>query len=59
MQLNSMKQQDTVAVRLRPVAYVYVAINLAVVALLVSTVSPTLATAPAHATGSQEMASLR
>ncbi len=58
MQRKSMKQQNTVAASLRPVAFVYVAINLAVVALLISTVSPTLATAPAHA-GSQEMASLR
>ena len=58
MQRTSMKQQNTVAASLRPVAFVYIAINLAVVALLISTVSPTLATAPAHA-GSQEMASLR
>lgn len=57
MQRNS-KQQNTVAASLRPVAFVYVAINLAVVALLFSTVSPTLAIGPVEA-GSQEMASLR
>ena len=54
MQLNSMKQSETVADRLRPVAFLYIVINIAVVALLVSTVSPTLANSPA-----QEMASLR
>ena len=59
MQRNSMKQQNAVAASLRPVAFVYAAINLAVVALLISTVSPTLATAPAHTAGAQEMASLR
>ena len=60
MQPKSMKQQDTVADRLRPVALLYVAVNIAVVALLVSTVSPTLATDPTPGTGSaQEMASLR
>lgn len=59
MQRNAMKQQNTVAASLRPVAFVYAAINFAVVALLISTVSPTLATAPAHATAAQEMASLR
>ncbi|WP_421592947.1 hypothetical protein [Shinella sp. M27] len=59
MQRNSKKQQNTVAASLRPVAFVYAAINLAVVALLISTVSPTLATGPAHTAGTQEMASLR
>ena len=39
---------------LRPVAYVYAAVNIAVAVLLFSTVSPTLPTAP---TG--EVASLR
>lgn len=48
------KQQNQVAKGLRPVVYVYAALNIAVAALLFSTVSPTLATGPA-----QEMASLR
>ena len=55
MQRNPTEPQETVADRLRPVAFLYIAINIAVVALLVSTVSSTLAvTAPA-----EEMASLR
>lgn len=54
MQSNATNQQSPVAARLRPVVYVYAAINIAVVTLLFSTVSPTLATGPA-----QEMASLR
>lgn len=53
MQPN-MKKRNPVADRLRPVVYLYAVINIAVVALLVSTVSPTLAIGPA-----QEMASLR
>ena len=48
------KPQNQVAKGLRPVGYLYAALNIAVVALLLSTVSPTLATGPA-----QEMASLR
>ncbi|GAA4176576.1 MULTISPECIES: hypothetical protein [Shinella] len=54
MQTNSPKQDNPVANRLRPVVYLYAAVNIAVVALLFSTVSPTLATGPA-----QEIASLR
>ena len=50
----STKKQNPVADRLRPVVYLYAAVNIAVIALLFSTVSPTLATSPA-----QEMASLR
>ncbi|HEV7248658.1 MAG TPA: hypothetical protein VGN93_16910 [Shinella sp.] len=53
MQTNSTSQQNPVATRLRPVVYLYAAVNIAVVALLFSTVSPTLATGPA-----QELASL-
>jgi hypothetical protein len=53
MQTTSTKHEAPVADRLRPVVYLYAAINIAVVALLFSTVSPTLATGPA-----QEMASL-
>ncbi|WP_165909371.1 hypothetical protein [Shinella sp. JR1-6] len=54
MQTNTQKQENPVASRLRPVVYLYTAVNIAVVALLFSTVSPTLATGPA-----QEIASLR
>lgn len=54
MQSKPANQQNPIAARLRPVIYVYAAINIAVIALLFSTVSPTLATRPA-----QEMASLR
>ncbi|MEW9614566.1 hypothetical protein AB3G45_12130 [Shinella sp. S4-D37] len=54
MQTNTTKQENPVASRLRPVVYLYAALNIAVVALLFSTVSPTLATAPA-----QEIAGLR
>ena len=54
MPINPNSQKNTVAERLRPVAFLYIALNVAVVALLASTVSPTLATVPA-----QEMASLR
>ncbi|CAK7257081.1 hypothetical protein KYK30_08375 [Shinella yambaruensis] len=54
MQTNTPKQDNPVANRLRPVVYLYAAVNIAVVALLFSTVSPTLATGPA-----QEIASLR
>ena len=54
MQSQSTSHQNPVAARLRPVVYLYAVINIAVVALLFSTVSPTLATGPA-----QEMASLR
>lgn len=46
--------QNPVARGLRPVVYIYAALNIAVVALLFSTVSPTLVTRSAH-----EMASLR
>ena len=53
MQTNT-TQQNQVAKGLRPVVYVYAALNIAVAALLFSTVSPTLATGPA-----QEIASLR
>ncbi len=48
------KPQNPVAARLRPVVYLYAALNIAVAALLFSTVSPTFATGPAS-----EMASLR
>jgi hypothetical protein len=54
MQPHTTSQQNPVATRLRHVVYLYAVINIAVVALLFSTVSPTLATGPA-----QEMASLR
>ena len=54
MQPKSENQKNAVADRLRPVAYLYAAINIAVAALLFSTVSPTLGIGPA-----QEMASLR
>jgi hypothetical protein len=53
MQTNS-QPLNPVARGLRPVVYLYAVINIAVVALLLSTVSPTLATAP-----EQEVASLR
>ena len=48
------KPKNPVADRLRPVAYLYILANIAVAVLLLSTVSPTLATGPAR-----EMASLR
>ena len=54
MQSESTSQQNSVATRLRPVVYLYAAVNLAVVVLLFSTVTPTFATAP-----TQEIASLR
>ncbi len=54
MQTNTPKQDNPVANRLRPVVYLYAAVNIAVVALLFSTVSPTLTIGPA-----QEIASLR
>lgn len=54
METNAEKQQNPVASRLRPVVYLYAALNIAVAAILFSTVSPTLATTPAP-----EMASLR
>lgn len=53
MQPNS-TNETSVATRLRPVVYLYAAVNVAVAALLFSTVSPTLGPAP-----TQEMASLR
>ena len=53
MQTNS-QPLNPVARGLRPVVYLYAALNIAVAVLLFSTVSPTLATGPA-----QEMASLR
>lgn len=53
MQRNP-KEHNPVASGLRPVVYLYAVINIAVVALLFSTVSPTLATGPV-----QEMASAR
>ena len=53
MQTNA-QQQNPAVKGLRPVVYLYATLNIAVVALLFSTVSPTLATGPA-----QEMASLR
>ncbi|MGD9477701.1 hypothetical protein [Shinella sp. G-2] len=53
MQSNP-KPQNPVADRLRPVAYLYIVANLAVAALLFSTVSPTLVSGPV-----QEIASLR
>ena len=46
--------QNTVAKHLRPVVYLYAALNIAVAALLLSTVSPTLAGG-----SDTEMASLR
>jgi hypothetical protein len=54
MQSNLKDPKNPVADRLRPVAYVYAVVNIAVAVLLFTTVSPTLATGPA-----QEMASLR
>ena len=54
MQSNSTSKQNPVADRLRPVVYLYAAVNIVVVALLFSTVSPTFTTGSA-----QEMASLR
>ena len=54
MQSNSASQTNPVAARLRPVVYLYAAVNIAVVMLLFSTVSPTLGSAP-----TQEIASLR
>lgn len=51
---NNSKEHNPVASGLRPVVYLYAVVNIAVVALLFSTVSPTLATGPA-----QEMASVR
>jgi hypothetical protein len=54
MQTTSTKQETPVAHRLRPVVYLYAALNVAVAVLLFSTVSPTLATGP-----TQAMASLR
>ncbi len=53
MQTNT-QQQNPAVKGLRPVVYLYAVLNIAVVALLFSTVSPTLATGPA-----QEIASLR
>ncbi len=47
-------EQNAVARGLRPVVYLYAALNVAVAVLLFSTVSPTLATDPV-----QEMADLR
>ncbi len=54
MQSNLPKTSDPVATGLRPVVYLYAVLNIMVVALLFSTVSPTLAIGPA-----QEIASLR
>lgn len=54
MQPNTPRNENPVANRLRPVVYLYAAVNIAVVALLFSTVSPVLATGPA-----QEIARLR
>ncbi len=53
MQTNP-NEHNPVAKGLRPVVYLYAVLNIAVAALLFSTVSPTLATGPAA-----EMASLR
>ena len=53
MQPNA-TNENPVANRLRPVVYLYAVVNIAVVALLFSTVSPTLGPIPG-----QEMASLR
>ena len=47
-------KEKPVADRLRPVVYLYAALNIVVAVLLFSTVSPTFATGPAG-----EMASLR
>jgi hypothetical protein len=54
MQSNATNQPNPVAARLRPVVYLYAAVNVAVAALLFSTVSPTPVPGPG-----QEMASLR
>ena len=54
MHSNRSKKEKPVADRLRPVVYLYAALNIAVAVLLFSTVSPTFATGPAA-----EMASLR
>lgn len=54
MQSNHQDTHIPVATRLRPVVYLYAVLNIAVIALLFTTVSPTLATGPA-----QEIASLR
>ena len=54
LQSNLPKTSDPVATGLRPVVYLYAVLNIMVVALLFSTVSPTLAIGPA-----QEIASLR
>lgn len=54
MQSNAPRQTNPVADRLRPVVFVYAALNIAVASLLFATVSPTLATDT-----NREMASLR
>lgn len=48
-----------VAVRLRGVVYAYIAANIAVVALLLSTVTPSPLVVMAHSGGGQEIASAR
>ncbi|MFC3076300.1 hypothetical protein [Shinella pollutisoli] len=54
MQPNASKEKNPVAERLRPVVYLYAAVNIVVAMLLFSTVSPTVATE-----GGQQVAELR
>ncbi|MCF3640749.1 hypothetical protein LXM94_12305 [Rhizobium sp. TRM95111] len=54
MDTQPASDRQTVATRLRPIVLIYAALNVAVAALLLSTVSPTLPVA-----ANQEIASIR